>query len=247
MTLLELAVTDRNRLVRFCILLNTLSLVSAIWARDPLLNIGTPFTAGDVGNITVGHIVLIGQPVIAVLYIFFIAQFYRYLNMVDQLPSAEASLIDWHFRRYAMDSGLRRVVKYFAELARWFSIFAIPALASGFLLYSQFDFKACDENRNEITFSISEMFNPAFSGDRGIRQSFRSLDIANYECIDEKYEKAVEQSNRNDKTYAKIRIRLPKLYQPWNFISGALIQIIVTISLALVSVDYFRMPRKGEQ
>ena len=247
MTLLELAVTDRNRLVRFCILLNTFALISAVWARDPLLNISTPFTADEVGNITVGHIVLIGQPVIAVLYLFFIAQFYRYLNMVNQLTSAEASLIDWHFRRYEMDGGLRRGVKYFAELARWFSILAMPALASGFLLYSQFDFKACDENRNEITFSVSKMFNSAFSGDRGIRQSFRSLGIANCKCIDKKKEKAVEECTWTNKTYAKIRIRLPKLYQPWNFIFGALIQIIVTISLVLVSIDYFRTTRKGEQ
>ena len=62
MTLLELAVTERNRLVRFCILFNTLALVSVIWARDPLLNISTPFTADDVANITVGHIILRVRP-----------------------------------------------------------------------------------------------------------------------------------------------------------------------------------------
>ena len=245
MTLLELAVTERNRLVRFCILFNTLALVSVIWARDPLLNISTPFTADDVANITVGHIILIGQPVIAVLYLFFIAQFYRYLNVVDQLTFADSNLIDWRFRRYTMDSGLRRIVKCFAEWVRWFSVLAIPALASGFLLYSQFDFKACDENQKEITFSISELFNPAFSGDRGLRQSFRSLGIANCVCIVEKGEKSFEDCNWNNKTYAKIRIRLPKLYQPWNFIFGALIQVIVTISLVLGTVDYFRSPRKG--
>ena len=247
MNLLDLAVTERNRLTRFCILLNAVSLISAIWARDPLLKISTPFTEGDVDNITVGHIILIGQPIIAMLFLFFVAQFYRYARIIDRLSLDERYLLDWRFRAIKNDDWLRRIVKCIAEWVRWFFVLSIPVISSGFLLYSQFDFKVFDDEKGkEINFSLSEMFNPAFSGNRGFRQSFRSLDIKNCVCVGINDAETFDRCEQTNETYAKIRKRLPKLYQPWNFIGGAIMQLIITYSLVIVSIDYFRRPKEIE-
>ena len=243
MKLLELAVTERNRLTRFCFVLNILSLILAMWARDPLLDIGTPFSWGDTGNITVGHVILIGQPIIAILFLVFVAQIYRYSNVISQLSTNERGLIDWRFRTGTSEYALRRFVRYVGEFFRWLAMIAIPAVSSGMLLFSQFDFKACDETtRQEIKFSISEMFNPAFSGDRD-SVSFRELESLDCKgCSGGNDSKKKEE----DKDRGKIGSGLPKLYQPWNFIVGAFMQILVIAAFLFVSVDYFRAPRKRE-
>lgn len=237
MKLLDVAVGERSRLMRFCVLLNAVAIVLAIWARDPLLSINTPFTGAEVGNITVGHAILIGQPLIAVLYLVFIAQLYRYDNILRQLRGSVRILLDWRFRSTPHDLGVRWVVRCVAETFRWFCMTAVPVVACGFLLSSQFDFKIYDPQTTKTTNSSwSTIFDSSFSGDKA-SQSFRTLQP---DCCENLRGSDREECRDGNLTREKIRRRLPVLYQPWNFLFGSLAQLCITAVLVFVGVDYFR-------
>ena len=207
MNLLELVVTERNRLVRFSIITSIVTLVLAIWARDPNLHIVTPFSGSDVGNITVGHAILIGQPIVCVLFFLLCAQILRYKNLVARLPDKNRKHLDWQFRIKNNERGLEKFVNGTCEFFKWFSIIAIPAIASFFLLFSQFDL-ATEKNK----FSCQHLFNGTFLNKRAVHYSFRP----------EKCKKIESGAEKDEckKQKRKILDRMPRLYQPFNFLFG---------------------------
>ena len=169
MDLLELVVTERNRLVRYSILTSVVGVVLAIWARDPLLNITPPFSGSNEGNITVGHAVLIGHPIICTLFFLLTAQIFRYKNLVTQLPVQQRNHLDWKFSIQNDGSRFMKITHSMCEFFKWFAMVGIPVLASFFLFFSQLDFENPDNGEN---FSCRHMFSGEFFD---IKPSYKKL------------------------------------------------------------------------
>ena len=227
MNLLELVVTERNRLVRYSIILSVVSTVLAIWARDPFLSISTPFSGDDVGNITVAHAVLIGHPVVCVLFLAFTAQILRYKALVVQLPRSQVEHLDWRYCVSAEERGMRKTVRVVAEFFKWFAMVAVPAVASLFLLVSQFDFR--DRCTGEYI-TYSRMFDGSYFGES---VSYKSVHIG------ERCSKPSHSVGSDEKRIEKILDRMPTLYQPANFLGGLLLEIAVVCSLVCMFLRYF--------
>ena len=241
MNLLELAVTERNRLTRLCIIVNIVAVGLAIWARDPRLNISIPFSGEDEGNITVGHAVVIGQPLVAILFLVFAAQLLRYNNLLSQLEPDESRHLDWRIRIAPGDRGLSILIRSVCEFFRWLAMICLPAIACGVLLVAQFEFFVpALEGKERVKFSISTMFDDEFYNNK---LAYFSLDPKDCSPDDDhvtsensaEYDKCVEE-NELRKT---IRDRFPSLYQPLNFLIGAVLQALIVATLAFVTFHYF--------
>ena len=235
MNTLELVVTERNRLVRYSIVTSIVALVLAIWARDPRLNITTPFSGDEAENITVGHAVLIGHPVVCVLYFVLVAQIFRYKNLAVLLPPMERRHLDW---RYLPEEGngtwTIRVTRSVCEIFRWFGMVGIPAVGSCFLLASQFDFSNQD-TREQLR--LGNMFNSEqFFGKKPAYMSLQPPDPC---CghLPEQESEACEAENQATKA---ILSRMPRLYQPYNFIGGLALEILVMLGLWSTTMVFFR-------
>ena len=221
--------------MRFCLLLNIVAVVLAIWARDPLLSLHTPFSGGQPGNITVGHAVLIGQPFVSILFLVFVAQLFRYTNILSQLKPNEGQHLDWRCRLMRNDLGCTTIVRFLCEIFRWFAMIALPVIASGFLLYSQFDFWTHPQNGKDSTqFSVTTMFDEEFSGKQ---PSYRSLQPD--PCQKDKYGRINKKCQNLNIEREAIRERLPTLYQPWNFLIGSVLQILDIIAFIFVTFCLF--------
>ena len=236
MDLLELVVTERNRLMRFSIITSIVTLVLAIWARDPNLHIVTPFSGSDVGNITVGHAILIGQPIVCVLFFLLCAQILRYKNLVARLPDENRKHLDWRFRIENNERGLEKFANGTCEFFKWFSMIAIPAIASFFLLFSQFDL-ATEENK----FSCQHLFNSTFFNEKAVHKSLRLEKCNKFDLVIEKAEK-----DECKKQKRKILDRMPRLYQPFNFLFGLFLEILVAAALWNMFKKYFLYKRTND-
>lgn len=234
MNLLELVVTERNRLVRYSIITSIVSLVLATWARDAQLHIITPFSGEDVGNITVGHAVLIGQPIVCVLFFLLCAQISRYKNLVAQLSNEKREHLDWKFFSGNDVRGFTKFAHSSCEFFKWFSMIGVPALASFFLFFGQFDLEVCGKG-----FSYRNLFNGASFDVRPVHRSLRPK-----ECRKNKFEIEKSELEKQEKETDRERIwsRMPKLYQPLNFLVGLFFQILVAGGLIGMFRKYF--PRR---
>ena len=233
MDLLELVVTERNRLVRFSIITSIATLVLAIWARDPKLHIVTPFSGSDVGNITVGHAILIGQPVVCILFFLLCAQILRYKNLVARLSDENREHLDWEFRIRNDERGFLNFVYRACEFFKWFSMIGIPAVASFFLLFSQFDLET-----KKKEFSCQHLFNGTFLDKRAVHKSLR---LEKCERIEPKTEKDECKKHRK-----KILGRMPRLYQPFNFLIGLFLEILVAGAVWSMFKKYFLYKRTND-
>lgn len=240
MNMLELVVMERNRLVRYSILTSVIALVLAIWARDPLLNITTPFSGDEVGNITVGHAVLIGHPIVCVLFFVLVAQIFRYRNLVGSLPMREREHLDWKYGNFENERDLMKVTHAVCDVFRWFGMVGIPVVASGFLLFSQMDFS---NQLSKERFSYRNMFNMELFF--GVTPSYRTLHSFG-KCDDDELER-IEKDVCIERNTARRAIlqRMPTLYQPFNFLGGAILEIIVVLGLFCTTIVYFRRREPG--
>ena len=234
MNMLELVVTERNRLIRFSILTSSIALILATWARDPLLSISTPYSGLNVGNLTVGHAILIGHPIVCVFFFLLTAQILRYRALAAQLPSDHREHLEWSLSRASTENLVTKLTHQLCEFFKWFAMVAIPALASFFLFFSQLDF----ENRHtDEEFSIRYLFSDHFFN---IRPSYMGLHnkstctIGNDEEISDCKAKNISRET--------ILGRMPKLYQPYNFLGGLILQVIVTSALVVLVKAYFLSP-----
>ena len=229
MELLELVVTERNRLMRYSAITSIVSLVLATWARDPLLNITTPFSGEEVGNITVGHAILIGQPIVCFLFFLLCAQISRYKNLAAQLPDEEREHLDWKYFAGNEKHGFMKFVHKACEFSKWFLMIGIPAFASFFLFASQFDLEV---NKQKV--SYRHLFNHDYFGKRPLRVQLRPVECKSGWSKSKK--KDCEEQNIIRK---KIGSRMPRLYQPFNFLGGLFLQILVVGGLWSMFKKYF--------
>lgn len=240
MNRLELVVIERNRLVRFSILLSVVGFVLATWARDPLLNITTPFSGPDAGNITVGHAVLIGHPVLCVLFLVLAAQIFRYRDLVRNLDGPERTHLDWKLEAGFATTGLSPLVRRICEITRWFAMVAIPAVATGFLLDAQTEFRDQETNarytyKNMLTRAFDSEFHGTF-----YEKKVSYMGLANFEkCETLQFESQKEVCHKRNDVRQRILNRMPMLYQPYNFIFGLLLELIVISSLVGTARHYF--------
>ena len=248
MNQLELVVMERNRLVRFSILLSVVGFVLATWARDPLLNITTPFSGPDAGNITVGHAVLIGHPVLCVLFLVLAAQVFRYKDLVRNLDGAERRHLDWRLEAGIETTGSSALIRRICEMTRWFAMVAIPAVATGFLLDAQTEFRDQETNTR---YTYKNMFTRAFNSEfynMFYEEKLSYMGLANFENCEPL--EAGSQENvcykRND-VRQRILDRMPTLYQPYNFIFGLLLELVVIGSLIGTTRHYFKRDDDGEK
>ena len=248
MNQLELVVMERNRLVRFSILLSVVGFVLATWARDPLLNITTPFSGSDAGNITVGHAVLIGHPVLCILFLVLAAQVFRYKDLVRNLDGAERRHLDWRLETGIGTTGSSALIRRICEMTRWFAMVAIPAVATGFLLDAQTEFR---DQKTETRYTYKNMLTKAFSSEfynMFYEEKLSYMGLANFdkcETLESDSQKNVCYQ-RND-VRQRILDRMPTLYQPYNFIFGLLLELIVIGSLIGTARNYFKRGDDGEE
>ena len=228
---LEFVVTERNRLTRLSIVVTIISFALATWARDPGLNITTPFSGSEAGNLTVGHAVLIGHPVLCVIYFVLVAQIFRYKSIVQILTGRERDHLDWKLRRGKSGNNWFDAIHNIYESFRWFAMAAIPAIACGFLLDAQTEFRNIELEKK---YSYSYMMDiHSFHEFYNIKPSYLSLHR----------EECEEYSNEDKKSTCKrkqmILERMPTLYQPYNFIFGLILQVFVAIALVVTAIRYF--------
>ena len=145
MTSLEFAISERNRLVWLSIVTTVFAFASTLAALDPFLNVNLPFTGTQIGNITAGHIVLLGHPILCLLVLILCAQIQRYhrvLNSID-ISDLEKDHLDWrqhiNFKQTDWERRSQRIV----ELSRWFAFLGLPTLATVVLFCQQFHFYYC--------------------------------------------------------------------------------------------------------
>ena len=228
---LELVVQERNRLVRFSFLVSVAALALAIWARDPLLQLTTPFSGSSAGNITVGHAILIGHPVMCVMFLLLVAQIFRYANLVRQLPDRHRKHLEW---RIASSSEVSRVVRgtrAICEGAKWLGMVGVPVVATFLLLISQMDFMHPDDNRK---FTCQDLFSHDFND---VKPRYGSLvELEDCSLLDTRLRDACKR--RNDDR-ASIVHRMPTLYQPYNFWAGLILQSFVFAGAYCTGVLYF--------
>ena len=237
---------ERNRLVRFSILLSVLGFVLATWARDPLLNITTPFSGPDAGNITVGHAVLIGHPVLCILFLVLAAQIFRYRDLVRNLDGSERRHLDWKLEAGIGTTGMAAIVRRICEVTRWFAMVAIPAIATGFLLDAQTEFR---DQETHTRYTYKNMATKAFNSefyDMFYEEKLSYMGLANFEDCDtpEAESRRVACFERNA-VRQRILERMPTLYQPYNFIFGLILELIVIGSLLGTARHYFKGESDG--
>lgn len=228
---LELVVQERNRLVRYSFLVSTGALALATWARDPLLQLTTPFSGANAGNITVGHAILIGHPVLCLMFFLLVAQIFRYANLVRQLPARHREHLQWRIGSGSEESRVVRSTRAICEGAKWFGMVGIPAVATLILLVSQTDFMHPDDNRK---FTYRDLFSHDFND---VKPRYGSL-VSLEDCgsLDTPLRDACKR--RNDDR-ASIVHRMPTLYQPYNFWVGLILQSFVFAGAYCTGVLYF--------
>ena len=240
MNTLELVVTERNRLVRLSIIVSIVAFALATWARDPGLNITTPFSGPEAGNITVGHAVLIGHPVLCVIFLVLVAQISRYKSLVGRLAQHERDHLDWKLIRAGSGNIWADSIQYICESFRWFAMVAIPAIASGFLLDAQTDFRNTESKQK---YSYSNMFDGELWDEfYNIKPSYLSL---RKETCGKNAAQEIFDACRREQAILQ---RMPTLYQPYNFLFGMMFQVIVIGALIWTAIRYFGSDntKKGE-
>ena len=234
MNALELVVMERNRLIRLSIVISIVAFSLAVWSRDPRLNFTTPFSGSEAGNITVGHAILIGQPLLCMMFFVLVAQIVRYTALVDKLPGVVTDHLRWKVMRFGTGrrwvSATQRVCDFF----RWFGMVAIPAVACGFLLDAQTDFYSDENGKPGPRYSYGNMF------DRKLYDKFYDikpayLSVRKKICTKEKAARARERCEDDQ----KILKRMPTLYQPYNFVGGVILQLLVILGLMCTVRIYF--------
>lgn len=226
MNRLELVVTERNRLIRYSTITSLVSLVLAVWARDPLLYLTTPFTGTEVGNITVGHIILIGQPVVCILFFLLAAQVLRYKRCVRLLRDPEREHLDWQFPDRRVGQTVVAFGRAGCEFARWFAMAGIPVLVGFVLLFSQFDLQVCEDKASVVC-----MFNGTSFDVKASYKGWVGEDCAVH------IEGSIKRTDCQRRQ--AILSRMPTLYQPLNFLVGLVLQSFAVILLFGLYRIYF--------
>ena len=145
MTSLEFAISERNRLVWLSIVTTVFAFASTLAALDPFLNVNLPFTGTQVGNITAGHIVLFGHPILCLIVLILCAQIQRYHRILTaiEISDSEKYHLDWRQRISSSQTTWERRSQRIVESFRWFALLGLPALATVVLFCQQFHFYYC--------------------------------------------------------------------------------------------------------
>ena len=144
---LELAISERTRTNQLCGLTAILGTLLAIWARDPLLEIGIPLASVEVRNLTAGHAVLLGYPLLTILIFLMAGQILRMNRVVSTLSLDSQILLKWNMPTPPdFCSKLERCVLIAAGSTKYFSLIAIPFIASIVLACSLFEFRVCSND-----------------------------------------------------------------------------------------------------
>ena len=267
MTSLELAISERNRLVWLSIVTTVYAFSSTLAALDPFLNVNLPFTGTQVGNITAGHVVLIGHPILCLLILILCAQIQRYNRILSTLDvtDSERKHLDW---RSFIDSDRTRWEKHsqrIGESFRWFALLGLPAIATIVLFYQQFHFYHCPLSKfqNElfvvdsrhhcdgkwIQTKIQHMFGEN-SGSMVVAYSkLRRIQCALPDSRDGPCPFSVFDYNKIERYSAcpeqeelrrKLLARLPRPHQPLNFLVMIFFQLCVLIVVPILSYRYFQ-------
>ena len=266
MNTLELAISERNRLVRFSIFTSVFGFALAVSARDPFLNIDIPFPGSDTGNITAGHVVVLGQPALWLLYLLLCSQILRYsqfLSKVDLLDYQRLH-IDWRPVSDLDCSTSQRYIHNLGEFFRWFAVLFLPILATTILYKSQFDFYSfgdpglkdsmmilddptiCDCNwkqmdlltilRNDfdtIKPSYLELTRDQCSYFKKSNTPLSNATVA----VSESQTKTICEERETQRQ--EILVRMPRLYQPLNFLISTAFQVPVVLLCIFLTYRFF--------
>lgn len=145
MTSLEFVISERNRLVWLGIVTTVFAFASTLAALDPFLNVNLPFTGTQIGNITAGHVVLFGHPILCLLVLVLCAQINRYdriLNTID-ISYSKKQHLDWRQRINSSQTTWERRLQRLMESFRWFALLGLPTLATVVLFNQQFHLYHC--------------------------------------------------------------------------------------------------------
>ena len=142
MTISEVLVAERNRLLRMSTFTTIMAVVLATWSRAPLMSFKLPLGGAEVENLTAGHVVLIGYPFFVILILLLAGQMLRVDQMVQEVSEFEAKYASWTFpdlegyagrveRLVAQTSGGRKVSHddFCAIPSDAYTIFAIVRLS----------------------------------------------------------------------------------------------------------------------
>ena len=271
MNTLEFVRAERNRLVWLSIITSVIGFAFAVAARDPFLNISLPFTGTGASNITAGHIVLLGQPVLCVLFLLLSSQIYRYHRLISSsgIDDNKRKHLEWRLVCDAQDSIVKRFGQILGEIFRWFAFLAAPLITSVILYLAQFGFYYCpigeEENRFryydnrhycdekpwlpiDLEFVFENNFRTVVASYLKLRRSQCENSVppsgALFESRDiQNIGSDDPECQEREVLRKKILSRLPLLYQPANFLVGTLFQVPVAILFVFVSVHYFRGER----
>ena len=267
MTSIELAISERNRLVWLSIVTTVYAFASTLAALDPFLNLSLPFTGTQVGNITAGHVVLFGHPILCLIILILCAQIQRYQRVLSaaDISESERKHLDWRshidFDRTRWERHSQRI----GESFRWFALLGLPALATIVLFNQQFHFYHCplDTFEDEMFVVDSRHHCDGKWMETGIRDMFgdhsgstvmaysklRRVQCALPNVRDVHSPLAVHDYNEIERYSAcpeqeelrrTLLSRLPRPHQPLNFLVMSFFQLCVLIVVPVLSYRYFK-------
>lgn len=272
MNALEFAISERNRLVWLSITTSVLGFAFAVAARDPFLNINLPFTGTEVGNITAGHVVLLGHPLLCLLYLLLCSQIYRYhgLILTSCVTDNARRHLDWRLVSNFEGSMLARSLQTLSECFRWFALLVVPLIASVILYESQFHFYYSPLEASDNRLRIYDNRHYCDKKWKKIdleyifRNNFQTI-VASYLKLRRNQCEYSEETNTNpsdfkrssndnvdvieceerEKLRKKLLARLPLLYQPLNYLISTAFQVPVVIIFVVLSFHFFRAEHLG--
>ena len=145
MNVLELVISERNRLVRMATFTCFVGIVFALWARDPYLTVSLPLSGPEAGNLTAGHIVLVGHPLYCLLFLLLVLQVLRYDKLLFRLPLSDMKHLDWKPRVSKKWPLRKRIFARFNEFPRLFALAFVPMLMGTLMYSSTFQFYMCGD------------------------------------------------------------------------------------------------------
>lgn len=209
----EILIDERSRLEKLGATTTILGVLLAVWSRDPLLQIELPLGGARLANLTAGHAITLGFPLLCMMYFWTLGQLFRVQHMrqivratlPDRLAETDYLKLSARQERWPLWMSSR-----IALGVRIGTIVVLPAVASLVLFLSYFDFVPVDTVNKGQCYTESGRFYPSdylFSvrlwdcqpSYMGLgRRRIKKCD-GNAECVNE---------------IMKVKRNLPRLYAP---------------------------------
>ena len=230
---------ERKRLTRLGVSISIFCVLISTWARDPLINIELPLGGAKIENLTAGHAVLLGFPVVTFLILWLAGQAMRVDGLYQSLNPEQRKASDWRVSIASVKPRwVSAVVSRAAIATRYFVIVLLPFVASLVLFTSYFDLRKCEENDRacsqgkEVTtlafFFSTELWE--------VRPSYIGLNPK----VCKETGSGCDVVNRRNKVKEEIRRHIPYVYAPLQSWIYSLFQALNVIAFLFLTSLYFR-------